>query len=162
MISPLKIRDAIPEEARDISDLALRSKAVWGYSAEFMAVCRDELAVTAKDLKSAQLNHFVAERDSEMLGFYAIKKCSETDYELEALFVEPAHMGTGVGKSLLHHAKTIVQTMGGRALIIQSDPNAEGFYKAAGAELIGTRKSESIADRSLPLFRIGLCREDAT
>ena len=40
--------------------------------------------------------------------------------------------------------------------MIQSDPNAEGFYLAAGAKNIGVRESASIPGNQLPLLEIVL------
>jgi len=41
-------------------------------------------------------------------------------------------------------------------MIIQGDPNAEGFYRAMGAERIGEQESHSIPGRMLPLFSLSL------
>ncbi len=44
------IRDARPGEAGELSGLAFRSKAHWGYSTAFMEACRSELAVTVAQI----------------------------------------------------------------------------------------------------------------
>lgn len=44
------IRLARVTEAEILSDLALRSKAHWGYDAEFIEACRDELTVDASEV----------------------------------------------------------------------------------------------------------------
>lgn len=41
-------------------------------------------------------------------------------------------------------------------MTIKCDPNAAGFYPAAGAKLVGERASGSIPGRDLPLFEIDL------
>lgn len=156
MMKSPTIRNAKPQEAGELSELAMRSKAYWGYSEAFMAVCRDELTVTAQKINAVDLRYMVAEHESELLGYYAIEKCAEHEYELEALFVDPAHIGTGVGKALMAHAKRTVIESGGKILIIQGDPNAEKFYRAAGGKPIGMRESASISGRNLPLFIIDL------
>mgnify|MGYP003693542487 CR=1 FL=1 len=43
-----------------------------------------------------------------------------------------------------------------RALIVVSDPNAEGFYLKMGCRRIGTRPSELEDGRQLPLLRLAL------
>ena len=58
------------------------------------------------------------------------------------------------------HAQQEALHLGYNQIIIQGDPNAEQFYRAAGGSVVGTRKSTSIPDRELPLFRIDL-RESA-
>ena len=160
MTPHLLIQPATPDQAKAISDLAFRSKSYWGYSTEFMEACREELDVTPADIDSDNLHYYVAEQGTKILGYYAIEISSETEYELEALFVEPDHIGAGVGKALIEHAKNNALEMGGKALIIQGDPHAEKFYLAAGGKRIGTRESESISGRKLPLFKINLSNEN--
>ena len=46
-------------------------------------------------------------------------------------------------------------------MLIQGDPHAEGFYRSIGARRIGTRLSESIPGRELPLFSIDLTLQEA-
>jgi len=96
----------------------------------------------------------VAERNGEIAGFYALEKISANAFELEALFVEPEYIGSGVGRRLIQHALSIVAARSGTVLSIQGDPNAERFYLAAGAKLVGSRESESVPGRFLPLFEI--------
>jgi GNAT superfamily N-acetyltransferase len=89
-----------------------------------------------------------------ILGFHSVEALSESDWELDALFVEPEHIGTGIGRLLVQHALKIVSERGATRLIIQGDPNATEFYQALGARQIGTRESGSIPGRFLPLFEI--------
>ena len=152
----LTIRSLQAHEAPVISELAMRSKSFWGYSDVFMDACREELTVTELDIVSTDLHYWVAESGSEILGFYAIEKLTHDKFELEALFVEPDFIGTGVGKALIEHAKQLVKKLDGNRLIIQGDPNAQKFYVAAGGKLIGKKASASIPGRSLPLFEIDL------
>jgi len=42
----MHVRGANVWERHELSRLAFRSKAHWGYSPEFMAACRDELGVS--------------------------------------------------------------------------------------------------------------------
>jgi N-acetylglutamate synthase-like GNAT family acetyltransferase len=95
------IRDAVPDEAALLSDLARRSKEYWGYSDEFMEACRQELTVLPSNIKSSRMHYSVAERQSNLVGFYAIARLSGSEFELDALFVEPIHMGSGVGQALI-------------------------------------------------------------
>jgi len=160
MTSLPTIREAKSNEAEALTGLAIRSKAYWGYSQSFMQSCRDELTVSDRSLNSTDLHYYVAERELGLLGYYAIEKLNDRVFELEALFVEPDFIGKGVGKALIDHAKNLVRRLGGNKLIIQGDPNAEAFYRAAGGKPNGTRESASIAGRSLPLFEIDLASDD--
>jgi GNAT superfamily N-acetyltransferase len=91
-----------------------------------------------------------------IVGFYALVRQSRTEYELDALFVEPAFIGKGFGRLLVEHAKSVASTMGGTKLIIQGDPNAERFYLAMGGVLTGRKESGSIPGRFLPTFSVDL------
>lgn len=150
------IRDAHPQEASLLSALAFRSKAYWGYPAEFMESCRAELTVDADRIGADGTTCRVAAHDSRVLGFYVVEKVSDGVYELEALFVEPDFIGIGIGRSLLQHAIRTLSDRRASRLIIQGDPNASRFYFAAGAHQVGTRESGSIPGRQLPLFEIRL------
>lgn len=156
MPQSLIIRAVEPHEASYITELAMRSKAYWGYSAEFMAACRAELSVSADTLISPQFHVRAAEQAAEIVGFYTLETLSDTEFELEALFVEPEHIGLGIGRALMTHAKRYAAALGGRQLIVQADPNAERFYLAAGGKLIGKQESGSVPGRFLPTFVIPL------
>ncbi|MCB0153879.1 MAG: GNAT family N-acetyltransferase [Anaerolineae bacterium] len=154
-----EIRPALPHEASFLTMLALRSKAYWGYSAEFMAACREELTYSAADFQ--HIDFFVADRAGALLGFYALARHSPTQVELEALFVEPDHIGQGIGRALIEHAKTTAGAKGAKTMIIQGDPHAKRFYLAAGGELTGETESGSIPGRYLPTFSIRLAAKNS-
>ena len=145
----LSLRGARPEEAPQLTALALRSKAHWGYDAAFLERCGAELAVTEADVATGNVT--VAERDGVLLGFAALSL--DAPAELEALFVEPAAMGQRVGAALVEHARSTARRAGVDALLIESDPNAEAFYRRQGAEPVGERRSPT-SGRRLPLLRL--------
>ena len=148
------IREALPDEASPLSDLALRSKAYWGYSKDFLDACRAELAVDRSRIGSPDYQCFVALLGDSIAGFYTLVKLSADTCELEALFVDPEHIGKGLGRSLIQHATARLSTLGAQRMIIQGDPHATEFYVATGAIQVGTRESGSIPGRELPLFEI--------
>jgi GNAT superfamily N-acetyltransferase len=150
------VRLAIPVEAVEISSLAMRSKAHWGYSDEFMSACREELTYSDAQIDSDNYEFYVCEAEGRITGFYALELLGSTDAELEALFVEPESIGQGFGRVLIEHAKSRAAALGIRQLIIQGDPNAEAFYEALGGVRDGQRESGSIKGRFLPIFRIDL------
>lgn len=154
----LKLRKALATEAELLSDLALRSKAHWDYSAEFIEACREELTYSQQDLEN---NHFyVLEESLEdskvVVGFYALIQLSSQTIELEALFVEPACIGKGYGRKLIEHGKDRARALGASKMLIHGDPNAKKFYETIGGVLIDEKESGSIAGRYLPLFEIYL------
>ena len=148
------IRPAIPEDADVLSALAMHSKAHWGYSRDFMEACREELTVDADELRAADVDCAVAEQSGSIVGFYTVATLAESSYELDALFVEPVKIGCGIGRKLIQHAIAGIAAKGGGTLLIQGDPHATDFYRAAGAQPVGERASASVPGRFLPLFEL--------
>jgi len=148
------IRRALHVEAEDLSSLAFRSKAYWGYPEEFMEACREELTLSSSYLRENP--GFVIECKKMVVGFYALERLSNSEVELGYLFVEPSMLGRGYGRKLIAHAKEQARSLGYESMIIQSDPGAAHFYRAAGGNVVGSKESESIPGRVLPLLRIEL------
>jgi hypothetical protein len=65
-----RLRPGREEEARLLSELALRSKGHWGYDQAFLDACRAELTLTPEDVLAHRVT--VAERDGRVVGFYAL------------------------------------------------------------------------------------------
>lgn len=154
----IRLRDARSGEAALLSALALRSKASWGYDEAFIDACRAELTYTPARLRDPRFRFVVVVADSDLCGFYALETRAPQRFELDALFVEPDRIGTGIGRTLIDHAIAAVRKAGGTSLVIQGDPHAADFYRAAGARRIGSRPSGSIEGRELPLFEITIGR----
>jgi GNAT superfamily N-acetyltransferase len=145
------LRPARPDECAALSALALRSKAVWGYSDEFMARCVAELT-----LREDSLPHvFVMETAEGVVGFYALSALEDGRVELEFLFIEPDALRHGHGRRLLAHARSHARDrMAARTILIQGDPHADAFYRSVGARRVGERASASIERRVLPLYEL--------
>ena len=148
------IRRARPSEADNLSELALRSKGHWGYDADFLAACRDDLTLSPEDIASSAV--YVHDGEDVALGYYRLLLQDDGVAELDALFVEPAAMGHGVGRRLWQHAVVTAAELGCSELVIQSDPQAEGFYVAMGAQRTGDLESTVTPGRMLPLMRFRL------
>ncbi len=74
--------------------------------------------------------------------------------EIAGLWVLPNTMGKGVGRQLIEAALSHCRSEGVAVLRLLSDPNAQGFYEAMGAELIGYERG-SRKGRLLPLMHLG-------
>jgi ribosomal protein S18 acetylase RimI-like enzyme len=130
----MQIRIAKTSEAALLSSLAVAAKRHWGYSADTMKRWEPDLTVS---VDSIQFNPtFVAEENGIVLGFYMLS-IDDDLWELEHLWVAPARMREGIGKSLLMHAAAQIRASGGTVLNIDADPNAEIFYAACGARRVG-------------------------
>ena len=148
------MRPARASDVGELSALALRSKAYWGYDEEFLSACREELTLHEDDLATRPT--FVLERAGRAIGFYTLESVTESQVELWFLFVEPDAIGQGHGRRLLEHAKAEAIARGFSTMIIQADPNAIEFYQHLGGRLVGSQPSGSIPGRMLPLLEIPL------
>lgn len=148
------IRRGHPAEAAVLSALALRSKAHWGYDADFLAACQDDLTLSADDVATSTV--YIFDGADAPAGFYRLLLQGDGLAELDALFVEPAAMGRGVGRRLWRHAVATATRLGCMEMVWQSDPQAEGFYLAMGARRTGASASTVMPGRMLPLMRFQL------
>jgi N-acetylglutamate synthase-like GNAT family acetyltransferase/gluconate kinase len=146
-----KIRQARPDECPALTELAMRSKAHWGYDAAFMANVRADLEVIpAKFMPGFHV--YILETGNEMIGFYNLRPEDAETVTLEDLFIEPKHIGCGYGKRLWEHSLSVARSLGFRRVTLISDPYAEPFYASRGAVKIGEIESNALAGRMLPLM----------
>ena len=149
----MRIRAARADEAAELSGLALRSKAHWGYDDLFMERCRAELTLRADEVE--RLRTVVAEQRGRVLGFAPLRGEPPVG-ELGMLFVDPPAIGRGVGRLLFEHTLATARGLGFARLTLDADPNAEAFYRAMGASRVGSTRSGSIAGRELPVMAVEL------
>lgn len=149
----MQIRPAREDELSFLSALCLRSKGHWGYSAEFLAACRNELTLTPSELESTTIA--VAERDGRPVGLMQINVIDGV-CDLLKLFVEPAEIGKGCGAALFSWAVDEARRRGATMMTIEADPDAEPFYRKMGARIVGAVPSGSIPGRVLPLLELPL------
>jgi predicted N-acetyltransferase YhbS len=156
------IRPARPEEAAVLTALCMRSKAHWGYDAEFMR--QAEAALTISPSRIATGGFLVAETAAgTVLGVAAIENLDVPGrFELAYLFVEPTAIRTGIGRALFIEAARLAALHDGEFMSILADPFAEPFYRRLGAVRVGDAASDAIPGRVLPLleFRLSHARRD--
>jgi GNAT superfamily N-acetyltransferase len=152
----MNVRVARSGEAAALSELAIRSKAVWGYDEAFLERCRVELTIRPEQIGPWRAH--VAEEGDAILGFFTVRG-EPPEGELDSLYVAPEAIGRGVGRALLDEARRVARREGFRALQIHADPNAEAFYVKHGAVRVGEVASGSIAGRALPLLRLALAAD---
>lgn len=143
----LFVRPARPDEASQLTELAMRAKASWGYDDAFMAQCRDELTLTPD--KMAAWTVWVAELNGRLAGMIALASRNGVA-ELEDFMVEPAFQGHGVGTALMATLFTEARTRGLTHVGLDADPNAEPIYRKLGFKTVGLSPSRSIPGRVLP------------
>ena len=144
----LRIRRASPEDAAGLTRIAHEAKRHWGYPEHWIKRWQDDLTITPDYVAANRV--YVAEGESDLLGFYALIMRKEKA-ELDHIWVMPAHIGTGVGKQLFLHAMQIAAGERVSEVEILSDPHAEGFYRKMGAHRTGEAVSEIDGnERALP------------
>jgi GNAT superfamily N-acetyltransferase len=142
------IRRPMQGEAYVLTSLVLRSKAYWGYSKEFLGSVERELTITEDYLKNAVA--FIAESNCQPVGIVGLSLKRD---ELEFLFIDPEHIGKGVGKILWDRFVLELHALDIRSFKILSDPGAESFYQKMGAKRIGMAMSSV---RMLPLLEFAI------
>jgi GNAT superfamily N-acetyltransferase len=149
----LVIRPAQPGEAGSLSALAMRSKAHWGYDQAFLEAVRPLLEFTEEDLALASPRTYALVSGGEIVGVYQLVG-ELPEGELDDFWLDPRLIGRGLGRRLFEHALLTARELGFESLLIESDPNAEGFYRAMGAVRVGEQRSPS--GRTLPLLRVAV------
>ena len=153
----IALRPARQGEAAALTALCLRSKAVWGYDAPFMAACRSELTLTAGSFAASLIE--VAEDDGVVVGMAQLT-LHGANAELDKLFVEPACLGGGAGRALFAWARREAARLGAVVMTVDADPGAVGFYARLGAVADGLVPSGSIKGRFIPRMRVDLVAEE--
>lgn len=133
------IRRSLPEEAPLLTQIAHEAKQYWGYPEHWIKRWSADLTISPDFINQNEV--YVAERDDQVCGFYALA-VEESKAELEHLWVAPAFIGSGVGKELFLDAMDRATAMNVRQIQLTADPNAAGFYEKMGAVRTGEVVSE--------------------
>lgn len=150
----IQIYRAKPEQAQDLTQIALAAKRHWGYPERWLELWKPQLTFTPEYFEENE--SWVAETGNSPVAFYTLLQKPETAW-IENLWVSPENIGKGVGKQLFSHAVGVSRQRGFGMLQLEADPNAVGFYKAMGMKQIGERISEIEGQpRVLPIMEIRL------
>ena len=147
----MTIRKAKLQEAEILTNLALVSKAHWGYTLEQLAEWKEELTLSKHYIIDNKV--LVLEKNHLILGFYAYIRKTPKTVDLDFLFVDPQHIRKGFGKLLITHFIEEMKRQNFEVVTVDSDPNAEKFYRHFGFETI-SKKPSSIKDRFLPVMKM--------
>lgn len=148
------IRKAKPQDAEKMTQIAMRSKAHWGYSDELLSLWKEDLKVTPEFLKSAI--GYVVECDDVMIGYWVREAIQADQLTQGFLFIEPEFIGSGCGRLLFDALKNGMQERGIHSFTFEADPNAAGFYLKMGGVKIGEKESKVVKGRKLPIIKIQL------
>ncbi len=137
----------------ELTKIAHAAKRFWGYPEKLIQLWKAELTITPEFVADHPV--YCAVQRSRIVGFYALSGQHATR-ELEHMWVDPRHIGSGVGRALFSHLRGHLRRARVTRLTIASDPNAEGFYRTLGARRVGRVPSRPVG-RYLPLLvvRVG-------
>ena len=148
----INIRRVNPEEADTLTQIALAAKRHWGYPERWIEIWTPLLTFSPQYFESNE--SWVAASDGSPIAFYTLLQANEIA-SIENLWVLPEFMGKGVGKQLFIHAVNIARARGYKALQLEADPNAMGFYEKMGMKKTGERHSDVDGQpRVLPIMEM--------
>ena len=144
------VRPARCGEAAGLTAICLRSKAHWGYDAEFMRLSTPAITVAEADIEAG---HVLVGCDAsgEAVGLVRVKPEGEAA-ELGLMFVDPPAIGSGAGRILFEAAVVLARQLGAKRMVILADPNAAAFYERMGARFLRNEPSDAIPGRTLPFY----------
>lgn len=151
----MKIRTAVPEEALAIAGIHIRSwqGAYRGLIDDgFLDALRPQDRAGIYGFGSAaagETETIVAEVGAELAGFSAFGPARDADAagagEIYALYVNPRHWGSGVGRELLLDSRRRLAAAGfeeGILWVLLGNEGAERFYAADGWRRDGASREE--------------------
>lgn len=150
----IAIRKVKPEEADEMTSIALSAKAHWGYPERWMKIWAPQLTFSSEYFEENE--SWAAEADGVPVAFYTLQEKDGNGW-IENLWVLPEFIGRGIGKRLFLHAVNRSRMRGHLVLQLEADPNALAFYEKMGMRRIGERKSEIEGQpRILPVMEMSL------
>lgn len=150
----VNIRRADAEDAEALTRIALAAKRQWGYRDDWIELWTPALTITPELIGSMEF--WLASEDEKAIGFCALR-VTGGKATLEHLWVQPGHLGSGVGRQLFAQAVARARASGCGTLEVESDPNARGFYERMGARQVRESRTEvGGAERFLPVLELRL------
>jgi N-acetylglutamate synthase-like GNAT family acetyltransferase len=135
----IRIRPARESEQKSLEALQWRASLGNPGDREALLAHPDAIELPIEQIRNGQV--FVAETGDLVLGFAAILLREDGNVELDGLFVEPELWRRGIGRKLIDHCVKESRSLGASAIHVIGHPDAEGFYKTCGFELLGTTET---------------------
>ena len=155
----IEIREARPENAKDIAKIHIKSwrHAYKGIVHQSYLESGLDLADREKrwqeNLSAGGKGTFLAFTGSKLLGFSTVGK-SRSDqypdyYELYAIYLDPDYIGRGIGKTLFQHCLRHVVMQGGTKIFLNvfcDNIIGRNFYERLGGAPISQSEKELTID----------------
>jgi GNAT superfamily N-acetyltransferase len=146
----IAIRRARAKDGEALTTIAHQAKRYWKYPEPWIDEWKDLLTLTPSFIRSHSV--YLAMEGPVPIGFYTLSG-KGARLVLEHLWVVPDRIGRGVGRRLFKHARMIALRRKATIIVIESDPNAAGFYERMGARQTGQTVSAVAGQpRVLPRF----------
>ncbi|HJS94463.1 MAG TPA: GNAT family N-acetyltransferase [Solirubrobacteraceae bacterium] len=130
-----RIRDASATEAASLEALQRRSSDVWEAYRGQLAAHPDAIELPQSYIDNGWVRVAVDDQGTP-IGFSVVIPGTGPSHELDGLFVDPAHMGGGIGRALVEDAAARASNRGAACLEVIAGP-AQGFYERVGFALVG-------------------------
>jgi GNAT superfamily N-acetyltransferase len=129
---PLSIRDARAAEQRSLTELQRRASLHWDAYREQLLAHPDVVELPLDQIEDGLVR--VAELGGEVGGFAVLLRSAQGACELDGLFVEPGHMGAGVGRALVEDAMRIARERGAsRIEVARRTPRRSGSMSGSAS-----------------------------
>jgi GNAT superfamily N-acetyltransferase len=127
------IRRALEPEFARLREIAIDSKAHWGYDRAQVEEWGDRGDFEPESLRRREV--YVAVADGGPVAWASLTPRGEVGW-LEDLWVDPPWIGRGVGRLLFEHVADRARDLGARRLEWEAEPNALGFYERLGGRYL--------------------------
>jgi len=132
--------EASSDQAEFLTQLAMDSNATYGYRNVSDQEVLQVFLVKEEHFKKGLIR--LMKKGSEIIGFYGLMNLEEKEgkqvHTLSHLFLKPKFIGKGYGRILFQEAmRTAREELQWEALLWESDPHAEWFYRKMGAKKVG-------------------------
>ncbi|MES2487064.1 MAG: GNAT family N-acetyltransferase [Bacteroidota bacterium] len=136
-----------------LTAITKKSKAYWGYTEEQLLAWSQQLTITEVYIKDNEVYKLLV--DGGVVGYYSYFSKDKNTVTLDNLFVLPVFISSGIGRLLMEDFLLRIKNTSAKKAILESEPNAEGFYAKFG--FVKTGHVETlIKDRYLPIMELDI------
>ena len=123
------LRGAVPDDAERIADILIASRAAFLPYAPSPHT-DDEVRAWVRDVLMRSEETTVATVEDRVIGVLAVRRAGTVNW-ITQLYLDPAHVGHGIGSSLLSHAlATVPRPI--KLFTFQQNAGARRFYERNG------------------------------
>lgn len=153
--SEITFESANLEQAEFLTDLALKSNAIYHYRCVSDAEARPVFLVQEQHFQKGVIR--IMKDEGKLIGFFGLASWTEengsTTNILSHLFLEPEFIGKGYGKILFLEAVRVAkEELHWEAFQWESDPNAAWFYRKMRAKQLGENQCRLNPNHKTPVF----------